>query len=234
MLTFLMIGQSNMAGRGQMGLLPPIVNDRVRVLKDGQWMPAVEPVNHDRPFSGESMQLPFADIVQRRTGEAVGLLPCAEGGSLLRQWAPDGELFTRAVNAARQAAHYAPLSAILWIQGENDGYSLENASSYTDRFLAMLDALTARLGVSPDLPVIVAELCPFLDEYNRLAPPEQRVPYFREISAQLRKLPELRANIRCVHTDGLAGKPDGIHYDTPALRELGRRFAEIYLACGQA
>ena len=229
MLRFLMIGQSNMAGRGTMGMLPAIVNDRVRVYWNGEWRPAAEPVNPDRSFSGESMQLPFADIVQRATGEDVGLIACAEGGTLLRQWAPGGGLFTRAVAAARATAGEGLLSAILWIQGENDGYSLENAGAYSGRFLAMLDALTAELELTEKVPVIIAELCPFLDEYNRQVPPEQRVPYWCTIAAQQRQLPLLRSNIRCVSSEGLEGKPDGIHYDTPALRELGRRFAEMYI-----
>lgn len=233
MKTFLMIGQSNMAGRGELGVLPPILNDQVTVLRGEAWIPAEEPVNPDRVFSGESMQVSFADCVQRALGEPVGLIPCAEGGTLLYQWAPGSELFERAVHQAQIAAASHELCGILWIQGENDGYSEENAKAYEGKFLTMLDALVKAIPVREDIPVIVAQLCPFLDDYNRQVSPEKQVPYHRIISATLRDLPLKRLNIRCVDPQGLCGKPDGIHYDTPSLRELGRRFAQTYLSMVQ-
>ena len=229
MLSFLMIGQSNMAGRGEMGVLPPIVNPRVLTLRPEGWEKAREPVNPDREFSGESMQLPFADAVERATGQDIGLIPCAEGGTLLKEWMPGSWLWERAAAQAERAMQDSRLSGILWIQGENDGYSLENAQSYAQRFLQMLDALIHRLNVSQDIPVLVAELCPFLDEFNALVSPEKQVPYHREVARQLQSLPQLRGNIRSVSAQGLTGKPDRIHYDAPGLRELGKRFASVYL-----
>lgn len=229
MLSFLMIGQSNMAGRGEMGLLPPIVNPRVMALGPEGWTIAREPVNPDRTFSGESMQLPFADAVEQATGRQIGLIPCAEGGTLLNEWMPGGWLWERAAARAERAMQDSRLSGILWIQGENDGYSMNNAQSYAPRFLQMLDALIQRLGAPQDIPVLVAELCPFLDEFNALVPPEKQVPYHGEITRQLQRLPQLRKNIRCVSAQGLTGKPDRLHYDAPALRALGKRFASVYL-----
>lgn len=229
MRIFLCIGQSNMAGRGAMGEFPCIRNERVLMLRQDRWVTAKEPVNPDRVYAGESLQLPFADIVQRATGDTVGLVPCAVGGTLLAQWAPGGELFENAVSCARTAQKTDALSGILWIQGENDGYSRENAALYTSRLLAMLDALKSALGAGAEVPVILAQLCPFLDVFNARVPSEQKVPYFADISRQLAALPSLRRDIYCVKTDGLSGKPDGIHYDTRSLRILGARFAQAYL-----
>ena len=51
----LMIGQSNMAGRGNIGDVEPIRNLHLLVLRNGRWQPFFVPVNPDRPFSGISL-----------------------------------------------------------------------------------------------------------------------------------------------------------------------------------
>ena len=53
--SFLMIGQSNMAGRGFPEEVEPIRSPRLFVLRNGQWQPMYTPVNCDRPFSGVSL-----------------------------------------------------------------------------------------------------------------------------------------------------------------------------------
>ncbi len=229
MLTFLMIGQSNMAGRGVIGEMPAITNSRVLAFRESGWEQAREPVNPDRVFAGESLQIAFGDEVQKKTGETVGLIPCAEGGTLLYQWAPGEDLFRTAVARAARVNREHPLSAILWVQGENDGYSRENALSYGDRFLAMIGEMKRQIPVPGELPVYAAELCHFLERYNEQVAEEKRVPYFRLITNQIRTLPEKDPSIRCISSEGLAGKEDGIHYDTASLRILGHRFAKAFL-----
>ena len=49
-----MIGQSNMAGRGDIGDVEPIHNSNCYMLRMGRWQPMTEPVNTDRAvFSGK-------------------------------------------------------------------------------------------------------------------------------------------------------------------------------------
>ncbi|MDR1100427.1 MAG: sialate O-acetylesterase, partial [Treponema sp.] len=59
--SFLMIGQSNMAGRGRLEDVPAIKNEKLFMLRNGKWWPLVEPVNYDRPFAGVSLAAVFAD-----------------------------------------------------------------------------------------------------------------------------------------------------------------------------
>ena len=66
MKAFLMIGQSNMAGRGDFGEVPPIENPNCFMLRNGRWIPMSEPINPDRsPFiyfhSGIGLAASFAD-----------------------------------------------------------------------------------------------------------------------------------------------------------------------------
>ena len=49
--SFLMIGQSNMAGRGFIDDVPPIYNERIQMLRNGRWQMMTEPINYDRPVS---------------------------------------------------------------------------------------------------------------------------------------------------------------------------------------
>ncbi len=65
MKSFLMIGQSNMAGRGFACEVEPIQNDRIFVLRNGIFRKMYVPVNPDRAFSGISLAESFADAYQR-------------------------------------------------------------------------------------------------------------------------------------------------------------------------
>ena len=49
---FLLVGQSNMAGRGFPHEVEPIENKDIRILRNGRWWPMYVPVNPDRVTSG--------------------------------------------------------------------------------------------------------------------------------------------------------------------------------------
>ena len=101
--SFLLIGQSNMAGRGDIGDVAPIDNPSLKVLRNGRWQRLFVPVNPDRPFSGVNLAESFADAYQRAHGVEVGLIPCADGGTRIDQWREGGLLFDHAVFQARLA-----------------------------------------------------------------------------------------------------------------------------------
>ena len=50
--SFLLIGQSNMAGRGFPNEVEPIANDKLYVLRGGRWWPMFVPVHCDRVTAG--------------------------------------------------------------------------------------------------------------------------------------------------------------------------------------
>ncbi|MBR3862760.1 MAG: hypothetical protein IKM42_03785 [Clostridia bacterium] len=123
--SFLMVGQSNMAGRGDIGEVEPIQNGLCHVLRMGVWQPMSEPVNVDRGshaefLPGVSLAASFADALASYTGEHIGLVPCAYGGSGIAKWQPGGVLFDHAVFMARLAMRSSTLGGIIWHQGEND------------------------------------------------------------------------------------------------------------------
>ena len=63
--SFLLIGQSNMAGRGFKDEVEPIKNPHIKVLRNGRWQNMYVPVNPDRPFSGICLAESFAGEVNK-------------------------------------------------------------------------------------------------------------------------------------------------------------------------
>lgn len=77
--SFLMLGQSNMAGRGFISEVTPIYNERIQMLRNGRWQMMTEPINYDRPVSGVSLAASFADAwCCENQEDRIGLIPCAE------------------------------------------------------------------------------------------------------------------------------------------------------------
>ena len=57
------------------------------------------------------------------------------------------------------------------------------------------------------------------------------------INAEIAKLPQLVPHCALVTTEGLEGRPEEpevLHFVTPAFRELGRRYAVVWLGLGAA
>ena len=48
--SFLMVGQSNMAGRGDFGEVPVIEDARMLMLRNGHWVPMSEPIKTDKNY----------------------------------------------------------------------------------------------------------------------------------------------------------------------------------------
>ena len=96
MKSVLMIGQSNMAGRGFINEVPMICNERIQMLRNGKWQMMTEPINYDRPISGVSLAGSFAAMwCMENKEEQIGLIPCAEGGSSIDDWSIEKILFKK-------------------------------------------------------------------------------------------------------------------------------------------
>ena len=63
--SILIIGQSNMAGRGKACEVEPIVNDKLYVLRNGRWRAMYVPVNPDRVKSGINLVEPLRIVTPR-------------------------------------------------------------------------------------------------------------------------------------------------------------------------
>ena len=219
---FLLMGQSNMAGRGLLEDVEPIRDERIRVFQDGCWAIAEEPLHHDRPTAGIGLAMSFArSVLDADPGRDIGLVPRAVGSTSLERWMPGADLYEGAMQAAHEAAQSGTIKAVLWHQGEHDSKSDADASSYVQRFIVMVATLRERLD-TPSLPVIVGELGGYLS-----ARPD--FGHYRTVNAALRKVPDTVPGCTCVSADGLTDKGDSLHFDARSLRFFGERYAEAYL-----
>lgn len=216
--SFLMIGQSNMAGRGQVGEVEPICNPQLKVLRNGRWQPMYVPVNADRPFSGVTLAESFADCYQKAHGVTVGLIPCADGGTTLDQWREGGLLYDHAILQAKLAARTSNIAGILWHQGESD-CKKEQYPLYAEKFRRLREAFRRDLDLY-DVPFLIGGLGDFLEMQEKY--PEMR-NYFH-INETLKQLAKEDAMTGFVSAEGLAGKPDNLHFSAAAQREFGIRY----------
>jgi len=218
---FLLIGQSNMAGRGAVELQDKTPHPRVFMLtKELAWVPAADPMHFDKPERiGTGLGKTFGTVLAEADPAAtIGLVPAAFGGSALDEWTPGAPHYVNAVARAKEAIKHGRLAGILWHQGEADR-APDKVATYPVRFAKFIAHLRADLDAQ-DVPVIVGEI-------GRFCPNEG------PINAAIRQLPEMVPHCALVTSEGLAGRPEQpevVHFVTPAFRELGRRYAAAWQA----
>src|ERR1700722_12544886 len=97
---FLLIGQSNMAGRGVVEEQDKEIIPGVFMLnKEMAWVPAIDPLHFDKPaVAGVGLGRTFAKTLQWASpGAPIGLIPAAFGGTSLDEWKPGDKLYADAV-----------------------------------------------------------------------------------------------------------------------------------------
>jgi hypothetical protein len=221
--SFLMIGQSNMAGRGFQHEVPLLFDEHIKMLRNGRWHTMMEPINYDRPSAGVGLASSFAAAARLADPAAViGLIPCADGGTSLDDWAVDGVLFDHAVAQAQLAQRSSRLAGILWHQGESDCFP-DKALQYREKFEPIIARLREVLRV-PDIPLIVGGLADFLTQgmYGG---------YFGSYTLVNQALQDIAGSLPdCyfVTASGLEANPDGVHINAAALRIFGLRYFEAF------
>lgn len=224
MNSFLMIGQSNMAGRGFTREVPMILDEGIHLLRNGGWQIMTEPMNYDRPVAGTGLAASFAAALRQASPDtAIGLIPCADGGSSLDDWAAGGVLFDHAVAQARLAQRSSKLSGILWHQGENDSQP-HLAEKYTEKLNAIITALRQALDI-PEIPLLVGGLGDYLADgiYAKA------FSSYTTVNGQLWQFAQTQPHCYFVTAAQLTANPDNIHFNAASLRLFGIRYAEAFL-----
>ncbi len=224
---FLLIGQSNMAGRGKVSVDDKRPIPRVLMLdKNNRWVPAVDPMHFDKPVAGVGLGRSFAEVIAAANPEVtVGLIPCAVGGSPIASWEPGGyhkQTKTHPYDDMLPRLHIAlrrgTLKAILWHQGESDS-TAELAPLYETRLTKLITRLRSEVG-EPEMPFIAGQMGRFPEQpWN-----EHRVA----VDAVHRLLPAKVKKTAYVHSEGLTHKGDKVHFAAASYRQLGRRYAKAF------
>lgn len=221
--SFLMIGQSNMAGRGYRTEVPPIYDEHIKMQRNGLWQIMSEPINFDRPSAGVGLAASFAASWRLdNPEEEIGLIPCADGGTSLDDWAGGGALFENAVSQAKLAQRTSQLSGILWHQGEND-CSPEKAERYGEKFSVIIETLHQELNI-PKVPLIIGGLGDFLSKGIF----GQYFTSFPLMNQALEDFAKTHSNCYFVTAKGLTANADNIHFNALSQRVLGIRYYKAF------
>jgi arylsulfatase A-like enzyme len=227
---YVLMGQSNMAGRGLLEKTREPLHPKILMLtKEERWEPASEPLHFDKSIAGAGLGASFSLRMSAAEPQAmIGLVPCAVGGTPLSRWQKGADLYEQALKRIRAAQKAGIVRGVLWHQGENDALDLQQAESYGRRLAEMVNDLRQDTGNS-QLPFVAGTLGDFLSDDAAGNP-----SHWRTVNAQLLLLPGLTSRTAIVDASGLKPKSDGVHFDTPSLRTLGERYATAMLKLQQA
>lgn len=227
---YLLIGQSNMAGRGRL-----LEQDTLASIK-GVWLlndkdkpePARNPLNKystiGKEYSKQQMSpgYGFATKTHKKTGRKILLVHNARGGTRISWWLPDSDhatpnYYSEAVRRTKRAMKYGTLRAILWHQGCGD-CGKESLPLYMSRLKSLVENLRTDLN-APNIPFIAGELAHWR---------KQSAPFNEMIHTISEKIP----NAHWVSAEGcdmLRDKKDP-HFGREGQLLLGERYADKVLS----
>lgn len=216
---YLLIGQSNMAGRGVLDEESKKQNPQILMLdSNNHWVVATDPVHFDKPtIVGVGPAISFAtEMLGNNKKIKIGLIPCAVGGSPIKVWEP-GEVYLKtfhpyddAIARTKIAMQQGVLKGVLWHQGESDNDSV-HAAIYVSKLIVLIELLRTDLN-QPGLPFVAGE-----------------IGYFNQdnfINPVIDQLPQKVSNTAVVSAKNLTDKGDHLHFNTASAQELGKRYAE--------
>ena len=239
---YLMIGQSNMAGRGEMTEADKDIISGVYILDDrDSIVPASAPLNiyssvrKKKEIQGVTPAMSFCKEVAEKTSRKILLVVNARGGTSIERWMKDYKgtvrysakvdgpekdgmlipsLYEEAVRRTKIAMQYGRLKGILWHQGESNSEK-DASKQYLSQLSAFVSDLRNDLD-APDVPFVAGEI---YEGYKNAV-------YFNK---QIRKISRKIDNAYCVSSKGCTSKSDQLHFSRDGQILLGERYAEIIL-----
>lgn len=212
---YLLIGQSNMAGRAPFTKEESGAIERAYLLnKEGKWEQAENPLNRYSTIrKGLGMQklnpgYSFSKtMLEKQEDISIGLVVNAKGGSKIEQWKKGTRFYNEIIRRAREAQKKGTLKGILWHQGESNA---KNPDGYLDKLKTLITDLRSDLGAK-DLPFVAGQV--------------NKVP---KINEQIATLPKTVGATGFVRSEGLKAM-DRWHFNAESMKLLGKRYAEEML-----
>ncbi len=213
---YLLIGQSNMAGRAPLSEAERGPLERVFLLNDAdEWEVARQPFNRYASFEKwpdeKQKKGPGASFVRAMLAAdpdiEIGLVVNARGDTSVHHWQAHEKTYKEALRRARIAARTGTIRGVLWNQGEYDRGRL---AGFLEALKTLVGNLRADLGV-PDLPFVAGGVL--------------GLPH---VNAELARLPAEMPGTGFASSEGLRGF-DRHHFDGPSQKILGERYAREML-----
>ncbi len=227
---FFLAGQSNMAGRGFVEPADTLSNPRILTINsENELVYAKEPLHWYEPtLTGLDCGVSFATKLLSGIPSEVSILliPTAIGGSSISQWINNElyrgvKLFSNFEEKVSIAREYGQIKGILWHQGESDAKP-ERIHAH-ERNLSILMSAFRESIKKPELPIILGQLGSYSDNNK----------HWQAINQQIISYVKKDACAYLINTQDLSEKGDKIHFDSVSQREMGKRFAEVYLSIKQ-
>ncbi|WP_305952999.1 sialate O-acetylesterase [Emticicia oligotrophica] len=224
---FIMAGQSNMAGRGQVEPQDTIYNKRILSINaKGELIIAKEPLHFYEPtLTGLDCGMSFAKSLLPKISKNITILliPTAVGGSAVQQWIGDStyrkvQLLSNFKEKVNIGLQYGTIKALLWHQGESNTNNKENINLHTSR-LTNLFTVFREILQNKHLPILLGELGAYSKNNTN----------WQLLNAKLREYVKTDSNAALIFTQDLKHKGDDIHFDSDGQRKIGERFATEYL-----
>lgn len=233
---YLLIGQSNMSGRGEIEEEDRIPFDRVFCLnKQLIWIKAADPIHFDKPNAGVGLAKSFGQEMSENYPDAlIGLIPCAVGGSSIEHWQP-GVLYEQTISYPWDdmverlgfALQYGELKGILWHQGEGNS-TPEKCQEYSQKLLDLIYRVRAEVD-GKEIHFVAGELGKFFVKKNKEEYPDMKncpaIVVIKSTKEVIRKVP----NAGFVFSNGLESDGGDIHFNSESYRELGVRYANTMI-----
>lgn len=237
---YILLGQSNMAGRGKLADLPqwfPRNRGRLFAFNNtlNSWVQAAEPLQDpDDPVyavkadrgGGIGPGLSFADAMAGFCFKDIGVILCARGGTAIAAWQRNTKptsLYGALMSRVYIASNTGSIRGIIIYHGESDTKNSQMAFLWKEHFVDLVRCLRYDLG-NESLPVVFAQLATVSD--SRRARKEHGYAAWdllKSIQAEIKE-----CNVAMVQTDDLS-LTDGLHLDTKSQIILGQRFAQKML-----
>ena len=215
---YLLIGQSNMAGRAEIAGKDMDTLKNVYLytgISGKEWEKAANPLNKYSTIRKKlSMQklgpgYHFARKMHKFNRQnPIGLVVNAKGGTKIEEWMPGGEFYNEAVKRTKEAMKFGILKGVLWHQGEGNSSKYQE---YTPKIVALIEAFRIDFNL-PKLPVVVGQLSG--DKIQREG--------FNEMILQL---PEKSDWVGVATSEGTS-TIDSTHFDAASQKKLGIRYAK--------
>jgi len=233
---YLLIGQSNMAGRGTVEPQDTIAFPHVFTLnKNNKWVPARDPIHFDKKVAGVGLGRSFGIEMAKRNPDAlIGLIPCAVGGSPIDAW-KSGSYFKQTKTypwddmekRLKIALKSGTLKGILWHQGESDS-NPEKCYSYKAKLEDLIQRLR-KLTENPEIPFVAGEIGQFKIKANKEQYSEIKPAPAKVVMNSTKEVVKKDKNAAFVKSNRLQHRGDHTHFNSKSYRILGKRYARAML-----
>ncbi len=214
---YLLIGQSNMAGRAAIEIQEIDTLKNVYLytgIVNKEWEKAANPLNKylsvRKKLSMQKLGPGYsfaAKMANFQSDKTIGLVVNAKGGTSIGLWKPGSEFYKEAIVRTKKAMQFGVLKGVLWHQGESDASKYE---AYLPQLVELIKALRSDLN-APNLPFVAGQLSN--DKPGRSG--------FNEI---IQQLPQHIDHVSVVTTENTS-TIDSTHFDAASQRLLGSRYA---------